>query len=78
MTRRVRRFSGGVYAPGLHVVWRPKCHHPLLGAPVTSRVDERIRGRADERGREILALEVMPGHVHLVVKHDPKSSGDRS
>ncbi|MBA8826970.1 REP element-mobilizing transposase RayT [Saccharopolyspora lacisalsi] len=35
---------------------------------------ELIREEADERGRGIVALEVMPEHVHLFVEHDPKSS----
>lgn len=39
-----------------------------------ARLDELIREKADERGWDIVALEVMPDHVHLFVKHDPKSS----
>ncbi|GAA2614056.1 IS200/IS605 family transposase [Streptomyces tubercidicus] len=41
---------------------------------VAERLDELIRQKTDERGWEIIALEVMPDHVHLFVKHDPKSS----
>lgn len=37
-------------------------------------VTELIRQKADERGWEIIALEVMPDHVHLFVKHDAQSS----
>ncbi|MFI9833838.1 transposase [Streptomyces sp. NPDC051913] len=33
-----------------------------------------MRHKADERGWEIIALEAMPDHVHLFVKHDAKSS----
>ncbi|MFE1774759.1 IS200/IS605 family transposase [Streptomyces sp. NPDC059008] len=72
--RKVRRFSGGVYDLGLHVVWCPKYRRPVLGGRVAARLDELIRARADERGWEIIDLEVMPDHVHLFVKHDPKSS----
>jgi putative transposase len=74
VTRKVRRFSGGVYDLGLHVVWCPKYRRPVLGGRVATRLDELIRDRADEKGWEIVALEVMPDHVHLFVKHDPKSS----
>jgi putative transposase len=74
VTRKVRRFSGGVYDLGLHVVWCPKYRRPVLGGRVAERLDELIRQKADERGWEIIALEVMPDHVHLFVKHDPKSS----
>ncbi len=74
VTRKVRRFSGGVYDLGLHVVWCPKYRRPVLGGRVGERLDELIRQKADERGWEIIALEVMPDHVHLFVKHDPKSA----
>ncbi|MFD5141563.1 IS200/IS605 family transposase [Streptomyces sp. NPDC058378] len=72
--RKVRRFSGGVYDLGLHVVWCPKYRRPVLSGRVAERLDELIRKKADERGWEVNALEVMPDHVHLFVKHDPKSS----
>lgn len=74
VTRPVRRFSGGVYDLGLHVVWCPKYRRPVLGGGVAARLDELIRAKADEKGWEIVALDVMPDHVHLLVKHDPKSS----
>ena len=74
VTRKVRRFSGGVYDLGLHIVWCPKYRRPVLGGRVAERLDELIRQKAEERGWEIIALEVMPDHVHLFVKHDPKSS----
>lgn len=73
-TRKVRRFSGGVYDLGLHVVWCPKYRRRVLSGQVAARLDELIREKADERGWDIVALEVMPDHVHLLVKHDPKSS----
>ncbi|MEU5736044.1 IS200/IS605 family transposase [Streptomyces antimycoticus] len=59
---------------GLHVVWCPKYRRPVLGGRVAERLDELIRAKAEERGWDIIALEVMPDHVHLFVKHDPKSS----
>jgi len=74
VTRKVRRFSGGVYDLGLHVVWCPKYRRPVLGGRVAKRLEELLRQKADERGWEVIALEVMPDHVHLFVKHDPKSS----
>nr|WP_221462423.1 IS200/IS605 family transposase [Streptomyces olivoverticillatus] len=74
VARKVRRFSGGVYDLALHVVWCPKYRRPVLDGRVATRLDELIRQKADERGWEIIALEVMPDHVHLSVRHDPKSS----
>jgi putative transposase len=74
VTRKTRRFSGGVYDLGLHVVWCPKYRRPVLERRVAERLDELIRAKADEKGWEVVALEVMPDHVHLFVKHGPKSS----
>ncbi|GAA3752931.1 IS200/IS605 family transposase [Salinactinospora qingdaonensis] len=74
VTRKVRRFSGGVYDLGLHVVWCSKYRRPVLGGRVADRLEQLIRSKADERGWEIIAVEVMPDHVHLFVKHDPKAS----
>ncbi|MEU6013700.1 IS200/IS605 family transposase [Streptomyces sp. NPDC047515] len=74
VTRKARRFSGGVYALGLHVVWCPKYRRPVLDGQVAVRLRELLEQKAAERGWEITVLEVMPDHVHLFVKHDPKSS----
>lgn len=74
MTRRVRRFSGGVYDLGLHVVWCPKYRRPVLDGRVAARLKELILAKADEREWEIVMLDVAPDRVHLMVKHDPKSS----
>ncbi|MEE1943393.1 transposase, partial [Streptomyces sp. TRM 70361] len=46
VTRKVRRFSGGVYDLGLHVVWCPKYRRPVLGGRVAERLDELIRQKA--------------------------------
>nr|WP_232839034.1 IS200/IS605 family transposase [Streptomyces triticisoli] len=46
----------------------------MLGGRIASRLEEPIRAKADERGWEIVALDVMPDHVHLFVKHGAKSS----
>ncbi|MCT9009170.1 IS200/IS605 family transposase [Streptomyces rhizosphaerihabitans] len=72
--RKVRRYSGGVYDLGLHVVWCPKYRRRVLGGRVAVRLRELIEAKAVERGWEIIALEVMPDHVHVFVKHGPKAS----
>jgi putative transposase len=74
VTRKVRRFAGGVCDLGLHVVWCPKYRRRVLGGRVAVRLRELIEQKATEREWEIIALEVMPDHVHLFVKHDAKSS----
>jgi REP element-mobilizing transposase RayT len=73
VTRKVRQYSGGVYDLGLHVVWCPKYRRRVLGGRVV-RPRELIEQKATEKGWEIIALEVMPDHVHLFVKHEPNAS----
>ncbi|MGY1455778.1 transposase, partial [Streptomyces sp. SS8] len=46
VTRKVRRFSGGVYDLGLHVVWCPKYRRPVLEGRVAERLEELIRAKA--------------------------------
>lgn len=55
-------------------MWCPKYRSPVLGGRVKTRLEELIRARAGERGRRIVALEVMADHVHLFVKPHPKIS----
>lgn len=56
------------------MVWCLKYCRAVLGGRAAERLDELIRQKADERGWEIVTVEVMPDHVHLFVKHGPKSS----
>lgn len=72
--RRVKTFAGGVYDLGLHVVWCPKYRRPVLTGQIAARCDELIRAVCAERDWDVVALEVMPDHVHLFVKPDPKSA----
>jgi putative transposase len=46
----------------------------VLVGPVAGRLQELIGQKCDERGWTIVALEVMPDHVHLFVKADPEAS----
>ncbi len=70
----MRRYSSGVSDLGYHVVWCPKYRRRVLGGPVAARLRELIETKAAEKNWEIVALEVMPDHVHLFVKADSKSS----
>ncbi|MFC4517746.1 MULTISPECIES: IS200/IS605 family transposase [Streptomyces] len=74
VTRKVRRYSGGVYDLGLHVVWCPKCRRRVLGGRVAVRLRELIERKAEEKDWEIITLEVMPDRVHMFVKCEPKAS----
>ena len=74
MSREVQVSAGGVYDLGYHVVWCSKYRRPVLAGPVKDRCEELIRARAAEHGWRIIALEVMPDHVHVFVKAHPGHS----
>ncbi|MHB1630202.1 MAG: IS200/IS605 family transposase [Bacilli bacterium] len=61
-----------VYSCKYHVVWCPKYRRKVLVDGVDERLKELIREVAAERQADILELEVMPDHVHLLIGVDPQ------
>lgn len=61
-----------VYSCKYHVTWCPKYRRPVLVNGVDVRLKEIIQAVANEYKSEILELEVMPDHVHLLVEVDPQ------
>jgi putative transposase len=66
-----KRTRHAVYNITYHLVWCPKYRRKVLGGPVAERLDELTRFKVAELGGEIVALEVQPGHVHLLVRFPP-------
>jgi putative transposase len=52
-------------------VWCPKYRRRILVGRVTRQLSDLLEQIADEHGSEIVAKEVMPDHVHLVVRVGP-------
>lgn len=61
-----------VYSCKYHVVWCPKYRRSVLVSGVDVRLKEIIQGICTEFRAELLELEVMPEHVHLLVEVDPQ------
>ena len=74
MTRRVTKGAGGVYDLGYHIVWCPKYRRQVLTGDIRTRCDTLIRAKCAEHDWPVIALEIMPDHVHLFVKAHPKHS----
>jgi len=55
-----------------HVVWCPKYRRPVLTGGVEERLREVLRETCAGVGAEVLEVEVMPDHVHLLVSVDPQ------
>jgi putative transposase len=74
VARDLQTSAGVVFDLGLHVVWCAKYRRPVLTGAVAQRLRELIEAKAAEHQWRIVACEVMPDHVHLVVKTRPKDS----
>ncbi|QKE40737.1 MAG: IS200/IS605 family transposase [Ferrovum myxofaciens] len=61
-----------VYSCKYQVIWCPKYRRSVLVKGVDVRLKEIIQDVATEYKCEILELEVMPDHVHLLVEVDPQ------
>jgi len=57
-----------------HLVFCPKRRKPVLVGEVARDAEILIRRKCEEHGWRILALEVMPDHVHLFVRVWPSTS----
>ena len=60
------------YCINYHIVWIPKYRRKVLTGDIALAVEESLKTVAREKGWEIVALEVMPDHVHLFVTVPPK------
>jgi putative transposase len=64
--------SNVVYSCKYHVVWTPKYRRRVLLNGVETRLMAIIRESCAVMKCEVLALEIMPDHVHLLVEVDPQ------
>ena len=61
-----------VYSCKYHIVWCPKYRRKVLIDTVAVRLKELISSMSQEFQVELIDLEVMPDHVHLLVDVDPQ------
>lgn len=65
------------YLLNYHFVWIPRRRRKVLTGPVKKMTETLLREKAKEIGVDILALEIMPDHVHMFVNAPPTISPDR-
>ncbi|MDG6989473.1 MAG: IS200/IS605 family transposase [Nitrososphaerota archaeon] len=56
-----------------HIVFAPRYRRQLLVGKRKKRLSEVLREVARDNGWEVIAMEVMPDHVHLFVSADTKT-----
>jgi putative transposase len=61
-----------VYSCKYHVVWCPKYRRKVLVGKIENRLKELIEETCDELQSELIELEIMPDHVHLLLEVDPQ------
>jgi putative transposase len=69
--KRYRHIRGSVSTLTYHFVWCPKYRRKVLAGAVETTLRSLIVAKAAELYCEIVALEVMPDHVHLFLKAPP-------
>lgn len=60
------------YSCKYHVIWCSKYRRKVLVEEVGQRLKELIVGVASELRVDIIEMEIMPDHVHLLLKVDPQ------
>jgi putative transposase len=60
-----------VYSCKCHMVWCPKYRRPVWVNDVDIRLKEIIHQTVTELQSEVIELEVMPDHIHLLCEVDP-------
>lgn len=61
-----------VYSCKYHVVWCPKYRRKVLVDGVDSRLKELIIQICQEIHVDIIEMEIMPDHLHLLIEVDPQ------
>lgn len=72
--KRWKRSSTTVYNIGYHLIWCPKYRRNVLVGKIAERLKKLLLKKAEDIETEIVEIEIMPDHVHLFVKSDPRNS----
>jgi putative transposase len=73
MSKIAYKFNRNVYySCTYHVVWCPKYRRKVLVEAVAEQLAQIIREVCQEHQAEVLSLEIMPDHVHLLLECDPQ------
>ena len=67
-----------VYSCKYHVVWCPKYRRKVITGKIEMRLKELIEETASAIGAEIIEMEIMPDHVHLLIEVDPQYGINRA
>ena len=64
-----------IYSCQYHVIFCPKYRRKVLINNIDVRLKELILEKQEEYGYNVLEIEVMPDHVHMILDVNPKLPG---
>jgi len=71
----IKRTSHSVYDASYHLVWCPKYRKRIFEREeVKKRAEQLIRGISEDYGFEVIEVEVMEEHVHILISFPPSRS----
>jgi putative transposase len=71
MPRGYSTSETSVHFIGYHFVWSPKYRKKVLVGKIEQRLKDLIQEKAKQINCTILALKIMPDHVHLFITGNP-------
>ena len=77
MAQAYRHGTTSVSLLNYHFVWIPRRRRKVLVGPVADRLKALLAVTSSELDCEIIALEVMPDHVHLFLNGPPGMAPDQ-
>lgn len=77
MTQQYRHKNTSVSLINYHFVWTPRRRRKILVGTIETRLKELIDETAKRIDCEVLAIEVMPDHVHLFLSCPPSIAPDQ-
>lgn len=71
-TKQYKNDDHLVYSCQYHVIFCPKYRRKVLTEPIAKKLKQLILSKQKEYGFEVLDIEVLPDHVHLLIDVNPK------
>ncbi|MCL1472666.1 IS200/IS605 family transposase [Argonema antarcticum] len=72
MTGKYKSNNNIVYSCKYHIVWCPKYRRKVLIQGVDIRLKEILEEVSVEFQADLIEMEIMPDHVHILVECDPQ------
>ncbi|HQK10384.1 MAG TPA: IS200/IS605 family transposase, partial [Rectinema sp.] len=69
-----KKLAHVVYQCSYHIVWTPKYRYRILEGDIGRIVEHKTRTVCEWKGIEILELNIMKDHVHMVATIPPRIS----